>query len=78
MKAKYPVPANDLVGKIYDSGGTGFIYDAKTDELIGQYTGNKIGAACAFCALTAEIHDDTEYAKFLVNWDKKEAIYNKI
>ncbi len=72
VTVKFPNPATDLAGKMYDSGGNGFIYDAKTDEMIGHYVGSKIGAACAFCALTAEFHMDTEYAKFRVSWDKTE------
>jgi len=69
-KAKYPNPMHRVAWEIVDNGGRGLVYDYETEKLIGRYTGNKIGAACAFCALSFELHSDTEYHQFTHGWVK--------
>ncbi len=56
----YPDPSVKIVAET----GTGIIKDWKTGALIATYTGDSIGAAAAFVALSYEVHSQTRYHQF--------------
>ena len=67
LEAVYPDPVAKTA--IFLERATGIIYDAQTDERIGHFRGDVVGAAGAFCILTGEVHSDTKYSDFLYAWE---------
>lgn len=44
------------------------LLDARTGKLLGTFTGDKVGGAAAFIALTSQFHTNTEYAEYQTDW----------
>lgn len=61
---RYPSPLEIELGRILN----GYIEDAETHHEVGEFDGEKFGAAAACICLSVECHTNSKYSNFVSKW----------